>query len=110
MIDHSRLQELIDDFGEEDLADLIGSFLEEAAETVDALEGTISEAYTKERAELFHFLKGCALNVGAMNLADVCEAFENRHGGFSVDEYQSMKSDFDQVQAFFANGGLRQVA
>ena len=66
MIDHSRLQELINDFGEEDLADLIDSFLEEAVETVDALEGTISEAYTKERAELFHFLKGCALNVGAM--------------------------------------------
>ena len=110
MIDHSRLQELINDFGEEDLADLIDSFLEEAVETVDALEGTISEAYTKERAELFHFLKGCALNVGAMKLADVCETFENRHSGFSTEEYQSMKADFAQVQAFFASGGLKQVA
>ena len=110
MIDQNRLQELIDDFGEEDLADLIDSFLEEAVETVAALGTTISEEYSRERSELFHFLKGCALNVGAMALADVCERFENRHTGFSAEEYQSVKTDFDSVLRFFAEGGLKNVA
>ncbi len=110
MIDQNRLQELIDDFGAEDLADLIDSFLEEAVETVAALEATVSQDYSQERSELFHFLKGCALNVGAMGLADVCERFENRHAGFSAEEYQSVKSDFDAVQRFFADGGLKNVA
>ncbi len=110
MIDQDRLRELIDDFGVDDLGDLIESFLEEAEATVISLEAEVSDDYSKERADLFHFLKGCALNVGAMELADLCEAYEHRQTGFSVSEYQSVKADFAAVQTFFVDGGLKQVA
>ncbi len=110
MIDQNRLQELVDDFGADDFLELIESFLEEATGAVQALEAMISDVHMVERSEQFHFLKGCALNVGAMALADVCERFENRHTGFSADEYQRVKADFDTVQGFFADGGLKNVA
>lgn len=110
MINQDRLRELIDDFGEEDLGELIESFLEEAEATVVSLAAEVSDDYSKERSELFHFLKGCALNVGAMQLADICEGYENRQIGFTAAEYQSVKADFAAVSAFFMDGGLKQVA
>ncbi len=110
MINQARLQDLKQDFGEEDLAELIESFLEEAASTVEALSALVTDGYSKERSDQFHFLKGCAPNVGAMELADQCEIYENRQTGFSDAEYQSVRSDFAAVQAFFDSGGLKKVA
>ena len=104
MIDQKRLKELVEDFGEEDLAELIESFLEEAAGSVAALEGEISGEYSKDRSELFHFIKGCALNVGATDLAEKCGAYETRGAGFTAEEYQALRSNFDAVQAYFQNG------
>lgn len=110
MIDQQRLQELADDFGAEELAELIESFLEEAAETVQALEATVSDVHIEVRCEHFHFLKGCALNVGAMELAKVCESYEHSKEGFSTAQYMSVKADFEAVKSYFANGGLQNVA
>ena len=110
MIDQTRLQELVDDFGAEDLDDLIESFLEEAAESVMNLEAMVSDEVCDERSAQFHFLKGCALNIGAVDLADLCQSFEGRDGGFSGAEYQSLLSRFQAVQAYFADGGLKHIA
>ena len=110
MIDQSRLQELAEDFGSEDLADLIDAFLEEATEALQALANMVSDADMDARRNQFHFLKGCALNVGAMQLAKVCEGFEHGTGGFSEAEYLSVLADFHAVQLYFADGGMQNVA
>lgn len=110
MIDEKRLQELVDDFGAEDLADLIESFLEEASEAVADVEGLVSDEFSQQRSEQFHFLKGCALNVGATQLAKTCEELEYRQAGFSHAEYQSLRGQFNAVQIYFAEGGLKKIA
>ena len=76
MIDQTRLQELVDDFGAEDFDDLIESFLEEAAESVMNLEAMVSDEACDERSAQFHFLKGCARNIGAVKFGDLCETWE----------------------------------
>lgn len=110
MINEARLQELVDDFGTEDLAELIESFLEEAEEVVAGLESSVSDDYSQDRSGQFHFLKGCALNVGATDLAKVCEELEYRQSGFSHAEYQSLKAQFGAVQSYFLDGGLKKIA
>ena len=110
MIDQARLQELVNDFGAEDFDDLIESFLEEAAESVMNLEAMVSDEACDERSAQFHFLKGCALNIGAVDLADMCQSFEGRGGGFTGAEYQNLLNRFQAVQAYFADGGLKHIA
>ena len=110
MIDQARLQELVNDFGAEDFDDLIESFLEEAAEAVATFEAMISEDVSDERSAQFHFLRGCALNIGAVDLAELCHAFEGRDAGFSGADYRSLLSQFQAVQAYFADGGLKHIA
>ena len=111
MIDQSRLKELFDDFGEDDLAELIDDVLQEAEGSITALEAEISDEHSKSRSALFHFARGCALNIGATEFAELCGHFENRHGGFSAEEYRSVKSAFDAVCGYFRDGDvLRNVA
>lgn len=110
MIDQARLQELVNDFGAEDFDDLIDSFLEEAAEVVASLEAMISEDASDERSAQFHCLRGCALNIGAVDLAELCRVHESRDGGFSGADYRSLLSQFQAVQAYFADGGLKHIA
>ena len=110
MINQARLQELADDFGAEDLAELIESFLEEAAEAVEELGTMISDEYTATRSAQFHFIKGCAVNVGATELGEVCEKLEHRHAGFTQAEYAALKNQFHEIQAYFSEGGLKLIA
>ena len=110
MIDEKQLRELADDFGSEDLMDLIESFLDEAAEAVTELGAMVSDEYSEERAAQFHFLKGCAVNVGANDLAGLCERYEHRRSGFAHAEYQSILGQFHEVQAYFSTGGLKKIA
>ena len=110
MIDQARLQELVNDFGAEDFDELIESFLDEAAEAVSNLEAMVSDEASHERSAQFHFLKGCALNIGAVDLAELCQNFEGKGGGFTGAEYQNLLSEFRAVQAYFADGGLKHIA
>ncbi|MEM7213663.1 MAG: Hpt domain-containing protein [Pseudomonadota bacterium] len=110
MIDPARLQELAEDFGPDDLAELIEAFLEEASEAVDTLEATVSDAYSEDRAAQFHFLKGCALNVGASQFGERLQILEHRDGGFSQTEYQSLRAEFHAIQEHLLNGGLKNIA
>lgn len=110
MIDPARLQELIEDFGAEDLAELIESFLEEAAEAVAELEATISDEFSEDRAAKFHFLKGCALNVGAVAFSEKLQTLEYREDGFTAAEYQSLRSEFQAVRDHLLNVGLKDIA
>jgi HPt (histidine-containing phosphotransfer) domain-containing protein len=75
MIDWSRLQELRDEIGEDDLADVVTLFLEEADEVIAGLSSTMADS---ELEGQLHFLKGSALNLGLADLARLCQDGERR--------------------------------
>lgn len=75
MIDWKRVEELREEIGEEDFAEVAGMFLEEADQTIGALgHGLAAEAV----GDQLHFLKGSALNLGLSDLAAVCQDGERR--------------------------------
>lgn len=69
MIDWSRVSELLEDFGEEEFGELVVVFVEECREGLEQLKQSTSD--DGDRAA-FHFLKGAALNVGFVEIAELC--------------------------------------
>ena len=78
MICWDRVNELRDEVGAEDFAEVVEIFIEEVDEVMDRLRAD-PDPSTYE-AEL-HFLKGSALNLGFQELADLCSAGEKTAGG-----------------------------
>lgn len=100
MIDWARLNELKEEIGEDDLADVVTLFLEEADEVVLRLSIAMTDSDLEGQ---LHFLKGSALNLGLADLAALCQDGERRaaHGqGATVDlaaimsVYEASKSAF----------------
>lgn len=110
MIDVDRLKELEEDFGAEDMGDLIDSFIEETQEALDAVGGMISDVPDPIRRDQFHLLKGCALSIGASTFAGSCEAHERANGPLSQQEYDALCREFRDVRAWFDQGGLQTLA
>lgn len=110
MIDQARLQELAEDFGEDDLADLIDVFLAETWEAIDDLGNMISDAPGDALTDQFHFLKGCARNLGATDFADRCEQYEKARSPFGPAAYHALRQDFQAVCDYFAARGMRASA
>ncbi|MGY6696848.1 MAG: Hpt domain-containing protein [Roseinatronobacter sp.] len=69
VIDWSRVSELLEDFGEEEFGELVVVFLEECRDGLEQLKQAASD--DADRAA-FHFLKGAALNVGFVEIAELC--------------------------------------
>ncbi|MEM1297673.1 MAG: Hpt domain-containing protein [Pseudomonadota bacterium] len=107
MIDQSRLDELANDFGEEDLAEIIEVFLTETWEAIDALECKAGSMDEQEQREQFHFLKGCARNIGAEDFGNMCEVWENGPQSFAASDYPSLRSAFQAVCDELSGRGLR---
>lgn len=75
MIDWTRVQELKDEIGEEDFAEVAELFLSEIDGVLDRLKAAPDPA-TYE-ADL-HFVKSSALNLGFDQLSSLCQAGERR--------------------------------
>ncbi|MCH8465567.1 MAG: Hpt domain-containing protein [Roseinatronobacter sp.] len=69
MIDWSRVSELYEDFGEDEFSEIIDVFLEEGVEGLEQLSFAQSDA---QNMAAFHFLKGAALNLGFVELSQIC--------------------------------------
>ena len=110
MIDLERLRQLEEDFGAEDLDDLIEIFLDETREGLEALAPLIEQGDPEALRDQFHFLKGCARNVGASEFADRCERFEKSSAVATGADYQMLRGDFQAICDWFTSGGLRQTA
>lgn len=93
MIDLDRLNELRDEIGEEDLADVVAVFLDEADEVMRRL--TLGQS-TNLESDL-HFLKGSALNLGLADLAAMCQAGETQAAAG-----QGAAIDLAQVDSLYA--------
>ena len=72
MIDQSRVEELRGEVGPDDLVEVVVLFCGEIEETLQ--RATILSQNSP--AEDLHFLKGCALNIGMPELANLCKAAE----------------------------------
>jgi len=73
MIDWDRVAELRDEIGSEDLATVIGMFLDEVAEKLLEVQDGTSKASLSEN---MHFLRSSALNIGFSELAKMCSEVE----------------------------------
>jgi HPt (histidine-containing phosphotransfer) domain-containing protein len=72
MIDRARVNDLRDEVGAEDLAEVVRMFCEEVEETLDRLRSRPSRSL----ADDLHFLKGSALNIGMSEVGTLCQSFE----------------------------------
>lgn len=84
MIDWDRVTELRDEIGAEDLATVIGMFLDEVAEKLQEVRDGSSKATLSED---MHFLRSSALNIGFFELAKMCSEVEVKAdaGDWNVD-------------------------
>ena len=77
MIAWDRLNELRAEIGDEDLADVVTMFLEEADEVVARISCGLPDADMEAQ---LHFLKGRALNLGLADLSALCPSGERQAG------------------------------
>ncbi|WP_425044999.1 Hpt domain-containing protein [Primorskyibacter sp. S87] len=70
MIDWDRVQELKDEVGSDDFAEVVDLFLEEVQDVIDRLEALSDRAKLEQD---LHFLKGSALNLGFNDFSALCQ-------------------------------------
>lgn len=74
MIDWGRVREMRKEVGEEEFRTILELFLDEIEIIAFRLSGNSAERMETD----FHFLKGCARNLGFRALASVCDEFEQK--------------------------------
>lgn len=75
MISWDRVNELREEIGDDDFAEVAEMFLEEVAEVIQRLKTNPVPAQYEED---LHFLKGSALNLGFRALSTLCQAGERK--------------------------------
>lgn len=75
MIAWDRVNELRSEIGEDDFAEVVAMFLEEADEVIGRISKTVG---AKALEADLHFLKGAALNLGFAQFAAFCQDGERR--------------------------------
>ncbi len=100
MIEWARVNELRDEFGEEDFREVVDLFLEEVEDVIHRLRSAPKEDRLEDD---LHFLKGSALNLGFRSLSRLCqdgerESAEGRAACVDlrpiVDSYEASKRQF----------------
>jgi HPt (histidine-containing phosphotransfer) domain-containing protein len=102
MIDWPRVNELRDEVGAEDFAEVVEIFLEEVEEVISKLEGG-------DRAQLeqdLHFLKGSALNLGFEEFSTLCLAGERQssQGAAATVDVGGIIANFQASKSAFLTG------
>lgn len=72
MIDQNRLSELRNDIGDDSIAEIIQLFCDEIEQAFAQLDSTDRNT----AAEALHFIKGSALNIGLVQVGQLCERAE----------------------------------
>ena len=76
-----RVNELRSEIGEDDFAEVVVMFLDEADEVIGRIAKTVG---AKALEADLHFLKGAALNLGFAQFASLCQDGERRAAGGST--------------------------
>lgn len=83
MINWSRVKELQEDIGADEIGEVVELILEEVEEVIGRLASSPVEA---ELEQDMHFLKGCALNLGFDQLGNMCSVAEKLAGKGQVQD------------------------
>ncbi len=75
MIDWDRVRELQEEIGQDEFAEVVTMFLDEADEVLARITPAGGAALLRDDC---HFLKGAALNLGFASLANLCQTAERR--------------------------------
>lgn len=75
MIDWDRVQQLCDEIGADEFAEVVTLFLDEADDVLARISPLGGAAQLRDDC---HFLKGAALNLGFQSLASLCQTAERR--------------------------------
>lgn len=76
MIDWAQLRQLQDDIGKDEMDDVVELFLCEVDEALATFEDDYEEMSLEDRSASFHFLKGCAANLGFKDFGHLCSEAE----------------------------------
>jgi HPt (histidine-containing phosphotransfer) domain-containing protein len=103
MIDWDRVQELKNEIGEDDFAEVAEMFMAEVEEVIGRLR-TAPDPATYE--EDLHFLKSSAVNLGFSHLANLCQGGERRAAAGEADSVDlgPIFSAYDASKATFLAG------
>ncbi len=108
MIRWERYEELRQEVGDEDLAEIVGLFLSELDASIAGILDTPATGLT---ADAFHALKGSCLNIGFDGLAALCAEAEQaiaQGEGEGIDRARLAEVHAASRAAF--EGGLRSAA
>lgn len=100
MIDWARVEELRNEIGTDDFAEVVSLFLEEADEVVARLQNGLDES---EVEPALHFLKGSALNLGFRALAQLCQKGEQHANSGNTRDINlgTVAKSYEQSKAAF---------
>ena len=98
MIDWDRVNELRDEIGADDFAEVVEIFLEEVEEEMTKLSG---DAEQQALGSTLHFLKGSALNLGFSHFSELCQAGELAAQSASPVEVDALRTSYVTSKAEF---------
>lgn len=109
MIDWTRVTELCEEVGADDLDEVVDLFFEEVEEVTDRIKTTPD--LTTLEADL-HFLKGSALSLGFSDFAEQCQQGEtaSASGHASKVDVPTILKSYDASKAMFLNDLPRMLA
>ena len=76
MIDWQQVRQLQQDVGAEEMSEVVELFLCEVDEAIEMLQNDYTNMSAADRSASFHFLKGCASNLGFKDFGDQCSEGE----------------------------------
>jgi HPt (histidine-containing phosphotransfer) domain-containing protein len=88
MIDWAQARQLQEDVGKEEMAEVVELFLSEVDEAMETLQNSYDTIPAEDRAAAFHFLKGCASNLGFKTFGDQCSLGEEITKGGGVPDFE----------------------
>lgn len=104
MLDWDRVNELRDEIGEEDLADVLALFLEEVEERLTLLDAGSGAPL----ADDLHFVKSSALNIGFNALAEMSAGMETAaRAGATTADIAGLRTCFHDACVALETGGVR---
>jgi HPt (histidine-containing phosphotransfer) domain-containing protein len=72
MINWRQARQLQNDVGKDEMVEVVDLFLSEVDEAMEALQNKYATMSATDRSAAFHFLKGCASNLGFETFGDKC--------------------------------------
>ena len=73
LLDHGRLKEMIEDFGSDVFQEILVEFYKDVENALTLLTSAVNTGEPDEVKKILHLIKGCASNLGATGLVDLCE-------------------------------------